>query len=117
VHARLIDLFGGSHGLRDAGLLESALAQPPASFGGTPLHSDVWEMAAAYGFHLCCNHPFIDGNKRIAAAAMIAFLRANGQHVRYDEAELFRIVVALASGQVSKAQLALWLRERAIVLR
>lgn len=117
LHARLIDLFGGSHGLRDPGLLESALAQPQASFGGVPLHNDVWEMAAAYGFHLCCNHPFVDGNKRIAAVAMITFLRANGQHVRYDEVALYRIVVELASGQVSKAQLAVWLREHAIALR
>ena len=72
--ARLIDLFGGLHGIRDEDLLDSALAQPEATFEGEYLHGDVWEMAAAYGFHLCSNHPFLDGNKRIAAVAMGTFL-------------------------------------------
>lgn len=69
-HARLIDLFGGSHGLRDEGLLEAALAQPEATFDGELLHPTTWEAAAAQGFHLCRNHPFVDGNKRIAAVSM-----------------------------------------------
>ncbi|MBI5611025.1 MAG: type II toxin-antitoxin system death-on-curing family toxin [Deltaproteobacteria bacterium] len=114
LHAQVVDLFGGLQGLRDAGLLESALAQPQASFGGVPLHRDVWEMAAAYGYHLCRNHAFLDGNKRIAAVAMITFLRANGQAVRYDEVQLYLTVMDLAAGRLDKAQLAAWLRERAL---
>lgn len=115
IHTRLIEVFGGLHGLRDAGLLESALAQPQASFGGVAMHADVWAMAAAYGYHLCRNHPFVDGNKRVAAVAMVTFLRANGQAVRYDEVELYRMVMALADGKVDKGTLAQWLRERALV--
>ncbi len=109
--AKLIDLFGGLHGVRDMGLLESALAQPSASFGGQSLHSDVWEMAAAYGFHLCANHAFLDGNKRIAAAAMITFLRRNGHAVRYDEVELVRAMLAVARGLMTKRELAEWLKK------
>lgn len=114
IQARLIDLFGGLHGVRDPGLLDSALAQPQASFAGVALHGDVWAMAAAYGYHLCRNHPFIDGNKRVAAVAMVTFLRANGHQVRYDEVEFYLIVIDLAEGKLSKAQLAAWLRERAL---
>jgi death-on-curing protein len=76
--ARLIDLFGGLHGVRGERLLDSALAQPEATFAGEYLHGDVWEMAAACADHLCSNHPFLDGNKRIAAAAMGTFLGVNG---------------------------------------
>ena len=64
-HREQIRVYGGSEGLRDLGLLESAIAQPPAGFGGVPLHRDLYEMAAAYLFHLVQNHPFIDGNKRV----------------------------------------------------
>jgi len=117
IHARLLQLYGGLPGLRDAGLLESALAQPMAQFGGVPMHADVWSMAAAYGFHLCRNHPFADGNKRVAATVMIVFLRANGHQVRYDEVALYRVIVALASGEVSKGQLAQWLAAQAIPLQ
>ncbi|MFH1464934.1 MAG: type II toxin-antitoxin system death-on-curing family toxin [Pseudomonadota bacterium] len=112
-HDRLIDLFGGTHGLRDEGLLESALAQPGASFGGLPLHHDVWEMAAAYAFHLCRNHPFLDGNKRIAAVAMGTFLELNGHPLRAEQVALYRVIMALAEGALDKPALAAWLRERA----
>jgi death-on-curing protein len=108
--ARLIDLFGGSHGLRDEGLLDSALAQPEAAFEGEYLHRDVWEMAAAYAFHLCRNHPFIDGNKRIAAVALGTFLSINGQPARFDEVDLYLAVMAVAEGRLDKSGLAVWLR-------
>jgi death on curing protein len=111
LHARLIDLFGGGHGLRDEGLLESALAQPMAEFDGTPLHTDVFEMAAAYGFHLCRNHPFLDGNKRIAAVAMGTFLRLNGVDARFDEVSLYAAIMAVADGRLDKAGLTAWLRK------
>jgi len=109
---RLIDLFGGEKGVRDHGLLESALAQPEASFAGIPFHKDIWEMAAAYAFHLCLNHPFLDGNKRIAAVAMATFLEINGYPLRVDEVELYRVMMALAERRIDKVGLADWLRER-----
>jgi len=110
---RLIELFGGLHGVRDAGLLESALAQPEATFDGVQLHRDVWEMAAAYAFHLCRNHPFLDGNKRIAAVAMGTFLDINGHPLRVEEFELYSLMIALAEGRLDKRGLAAWLRRRA----
>jgi death-on-curing protein len=109
-HARLIDTFGGTHGQRDEALLDSALAQPEATYDGAPLHDDVWEMAAAYAFHLCRNHPFVDGNKRIAAVAMGTFLAINGHALRIDEVDLYRTVIALAEGRLDKESLARWLR-------
>lgn len=113
-HERLIDLFGGLHGVRDPGLLESALAQPEASFDGVWLHRDIWEMAAAYAFHLCRNHPFMDGNKRIAAVAMATFLDINGYPLRVDEVDLYTTMMALAEGRLDKRELAAWLREKAL---
>ena len=109
--ARLIDVFGGSHGLRDVGLLESALAQPEATFCGTYLHEDVYAMAAAYGYHLCQNHAFVDGNKRIAAVAMATFLAINGHELVVDEVELYQAIIAVADGRLDKHGLAQWLRD------
>ncbi len=109
--ARLIDVFGGSHGLRDVGLLESALAQPEATFGGTYLHEDVFAMAAAYGYHLCQNHAFVDGNKRIAAVAMATFLAVNGHELVVEEVELYQAIIAIADGRLDKQGLAQWLRD------
>jgi death-on-curing protein len=111
-HRRQIDTYGGSHGVRDIGLLESALAQPEATFGGEYLHSDVHEMAAAYFYHLAANHPFLDGNKRIAAVACMVFLRANGISIRTTNEELYEFTVGIASGQVEKPEIADWLRAR-----
>lgn len=78
IHAEVIAAHGGSPGLRDRALLESAVAAPQASFGGTPLIDDPIEIAAAYLFYLCRNHAFVDGNKRTALAAALVVLRANG---------------------------------------
>ena len=111
-HRRIIDLFGGSHGIRDEGLLDSALAQPEASFGGELLHRDLSEMAAAYAFHIAKNHPFIDGNKRMAAICMGTFLEVNGQPLRVDEAELYLVMMAIAEGRLDKHGLAGWLRQK-----
>lgn len=112
-HSRLIELFGGTHGIRDEALLESALAQPEATFDGHPLHPDVWLAAAAYGYHLCQNHPFLDGNKRIAAVAIGTFLAINGEDCVFDEVALYLVVCGVAEGAVSKPDLAAWLRENA----
>lgn len=79
IHAEVLDAHGGLPGLRDKGLLESAVAAPQASFGGRPLIADPVEVAAAYLFYLCRNHPFADGNKRTALAAALVFLEANGR--------------------------------------
>lgn len=79
IHAEVLAAHGGRAGLRDRGLLESAVAAPQASFGGKPLIDDPVEIAAAYLFYLCRNHPFADGNKRTALAAALVFLEANGR--------------------------------------
>jgi death on curing protein len=78
IHGEVLAANGGSAGLRDRALLESAIAAPQASFGGTPLITEPVEIAAAYLFYLCRNHPFVDGNKRTALAACLVFLQANG---------------------------------------
>jgi death-on-curing protein len=79
IHAEVNAAHGGGAGLRDRALLESAVAAPQATYGGRPLLRDIVEIAAAYLFYLCRNHPFVDGNKRTALAACLVFLRVNGQ--------------------------------------
>lgn len=79
IHEEVLAAHGGSPGLRDAALLESAVAAPQATYRGEPLLKDIVEIAAAYFFYLCCNHPFVDGNKRTALAACLVFLEANGR--------------------------------------
>ena len=78
IHRDQIERYGGDAGIRDLGLLQSALAVPASGFGGRYLHSDLFEMAAAYLFHLVQNHPFVDGNKRTGAVAALVFLSLNG---------------------------------------
>lgn len=109
-HAEQLRRYGGSEGLRDDGLLRSALAQPEARFGGQWLHPDLEAMAAAYAFHLAQNHPFVDGNKRVAAACMLLFLAINGRRVEAPPGSLAAIVIAVASGTAGKDDLAAWLR-------
>ncbi len=104
IHTQLIDTFGGSHGIRDPGLLASAFAQPQIE--------GIIETAAAYAFHLCQNHPFHDGNKRVAAVAMGTFLKINGVKARFDEVELFEAVMNVAKGHWDKAALSEWLESR-----
>jgi death-on-curing protein len=111
-HRRIIDVFGGTHGVRDRGLLESALAQPEASFAGEFLHATIEERAAAYCFDVAKNHPFLDGNKRIAAICMGTFLDLNGHPLQVDEVDLYQTVMAVAGGQLDKAGLTSWLRAR-----
>ncbi len=112
VHAQLIDTFGGTHGVRDRGLLLSALPQPRAAFEGEALHEGVVDSAAAYGFHMCQNHPFHDGNKRVAAVAMGTFLEINGYTASFDEVELYQAIMRVARGDWDKAKLTSWLEER-----
>jgi death-on-curing protein len=102
LHRRMIDEFGGSVELRDRGLLESAVAMPMARFGGQYLHDGLPAMAAAYLFHLCKNHPFVDGNKRTALAAANLFVLANGATLAASNAELEELTLGVASGTLSK---------------
>ena len=102
IHKRQVDRFGGDDGIRDRGLLESALATPRASFDGVFVHEDVIAMASAYLFHLCKNHPFVDGNKRVALAVMLYFMRRNGLSLEIDDQLLQNHVLAVASGQMDK---------------
>lgn len=110
IHADQIARYGGSLGVRDVRLLESALAQPQTSFGGQYLHADLAAMAAAYLFHLVKNHPFIDGNKRVGAAAASVFLLTNGQCLVCTNDELVATVLAVATSEMDKAALTIWLR-------
>jgi death-on-curing protein len=106
LHIDQIREFGGSEGLRDQGGLESAVAQASATYGGKYLHVGLFEMAAAYAFHIAENHPFVDGNKRTALNAAIVFLGLNGFDVVGDEGRLYDAMMDLASGESSKGQMA-----------
>ena len=113
LHADQIDRYGGSLGIRAVELLDSALAVPAATFGGSYLHGDLHEMAAAYLFHLVKNHPFVDGNKRTGLMAMLVFLGLNGLRLEAREDELADLVVAVAAGRVGKAETAVFVKGHA----
>ena len=112
IHDVLIERFGGSFGLRDAGLLGSALASPQASFGGQRLNVSFAEMAVSYLIGLVRNHPFIDGNKRTAYAVTATFLRLNGLRLGLSQAEKFELVLGVAEGRLSKADVVGLLAEK-----
>jgi death on curing protein len=105
IHQQQIERYGGSAGLRDTAALESAVATPQATFGGEFLHTSIPAMAAAYLFHLCQNHAFIDGNKRAGANAAITFLLMNDWAPNFDELELVDLVLSVASGVLKKPEL------------
>ena len=105
IHAQQIELYGGSDGVRDPAGLESAVAMPMATFGGQFLHPTIPSMAAAYLFHLCQNHAFVDGNKRTGANAAITFLLINEWELDFSEDELVDLVLSVASGTTSKSTL------------
>ncbi|MBM4169423.1 MAG: type II toxin-antitoxin system death-on-curing family toxin [Ignavibacteria bacterium] len=111
IHADLLQRYGGRPGIRDRNLLESALAQPKITTGGKYVHKTLFDKAAAYGYHLCQNHPFIDGNKRVAFVLMDIFLQENGWEIVAHEEEAFSLMMDLASGKLTKAQLSVWLKE------
>ena len=114
LHHDQIERYGGADGVRDLGLLESAVAAPEASFSGDYLHTTLPEMAAAYLFHLAKNHPFVDGNKRVAAAAMIMFVYLNDGDLECSEDELVALTMGVASGDVTKSKAAVFLAERMV---
>lgn len=111
LHRKQIEHFGGSHGVRDMGLLDSAIAAPSATFSGIFLHTDIFEMAAAYLFHLVMNHPFIDGNKRVGALAADVFLYTNGYDLTSDQKEFENLILETAQGRVDKPQIASFLKD------
>ncbi len=110
IHRDQIERYGGSLGVRDWGLLRSAVAMPAASFGGQFLHTDLCEMAAAYLFHLVQNHPFLDGNKRVGAVAADVFLTLNGLLLTASEDVYAELVLAVARGDTGKSAAAEFFR-------
>jgi death on curing protein len=110
VHAEALARFGGSDGVRDSALLESAVAAPQASFGGRSPYQDLTEVAAAYLYYLCRNHPFIDGNNRAALGSCIVFLRLNGIEPKPDGPEWEELVLAIASGNLDREHATMMLR-------
>ena len=111
LHRELILRFGGQDGLRDEGLLESALAAPFQSFGGHPAFATVQQKAARLGFGLISNHPFIDGNKRIGAHVMLVVLAMNGIELSYTQKELYETILQVADGEASCETLLRWILE------
>ena len=103
--------YGGEFGIRDLGLLSSAIAVPQASFGGQPLHKDLFEIAAAYAYHICQNHPFLDGNNRVGLASALVFLDLNGVCLIDPEDKLYPLMMKVAKGETDKAEIACTLRD------
>lgn len=110
IHRDMIERYGGRFGIRDMSLLESAVAMPQAGFGDQYFHSDLFEMAAAYLFHIV-RHPFVDGNKRTGAMAAFVFLKLNRFSLNAGELEFERVVQGVAEGKLGKAPLADFLRK------
>ena len=110
LHRRLLETTGGAPGIRDLGALDSAIAQPKATFGGVDLYPTLVEKAAALCFSLVRNHPFVDGNKRVGHAAMETFLVLNGAEIDASVDEHERLMLDLAAGQIDRPQLTDWLR-------
>jgi len=117
IHASRIELYGGSLGIRDVHVLESALAMSKAQFGGQYVHASIEEMAAAYLFHIARNHPFLDGNKRTALGATIAFLGLNRLWLEAPGEELVDLVQRTAKGELTKAEIAVFLKKHVRRLR
>ena len=114
IHRDQIARYGGTAGIRDMGLLQSALAMPQAGSGGQYFHADLFEMAAAYLYHIASNRPFVDGYKRVAMAAALTFLELNGLSVGVDaSAAIEKLVLSVASGKAGKAEATPFFREHA----
>ena len=110
LHREQVGLYGGSQGVRDMNMLLSALAMPAATFGDEYLHATIHEMAAAYMFHISSNHPFLDGNKRVALAAAIAFLAINDITLTAAGPAVLDLVMRLADGKATKSEIGVFLK-------
>lgn len=110
IHSDTIAREGGSAGLRDPGLLEAAVEMPRQQFAGCYLHDGLFEMAGAYLFHLCANHPFVDGNKRTAAMSAVVFLDLNGVASVPEPGPMTDVTIRVAAGALEKPELLRWFR-------
>lgn len=117
LHERTVVSQGGAPGIRDSGLLDAAVAMPMQTFDGEYLHPDLPPMAAAYHFHICQAHAYVDGNKRTAVLAALAFLAVNGVPRLPSPDELEGATLAVASGRMSKPEIMAWFAERVRVGR
>lgn len=114
IHRQVIERTGGTVGVRDLKALESAIMQPYITFGGEELYPTIVEKAAVLGFSLVMNHPFVDGNKRTAHAAMETFLILNGFEIQASVDEQETVILRLARGELSRERFTEWLREHII---
>jgi len=114
LHRQIISQSGGSLGIRDIGALESALAQPKMTFDKKELYQTLQEKAVALAFSLSSNHPFVDGNKRVAHAAMEVFLFLNGHEIGAPVDEQEELFLKLANGKLTRQELSEWLKRKAI---
>jgi death-on-curing protein len=116
LHQAAIARYGGDPAIHDSGLVDSAVAQPRQSFGGVELHPTLIEKAAAFGFSLCSNHGFKDGNKRIGFLGMDAFLRVNGHKIVADTADAEAMFLGIASHKTIRDELLDWVRQHVATL-
>ncbi len=114
LHSELLKRFGGLEGIKDQGLLESAASQPQMEVFGEMVHPTIYDQAAAYLYHLTCNHAFNDGNKRIALHACFVFLETNGVNVSRDQEAWYQFTISVASGKETKKSCANFIREHCI---
>jgi death-on-curing protein len=117
IRAEALEIFGGAADIRDEGLLASAVFAPQSSFGGKSPYSDIVEIAAAYLFYLCRNHPFVDGNKRTAMAAAIVFLRLNGIEPAPDSDKWEKLVLEVAASKIERSETTSRLRKMVRVVK
>ena len=114
VHAKLIKATGGSHGLRDMGLLESAVLGCTQTFGGEDLYPTVIEKASRMAYSICKNHPFVDGNKRVAVTALLVILRMNDVILSYTQDELIILGLGIADGNLNYDDIIIWVNKHVI---
>lgn len=112
VHDELVSTYGGLHGIKDMGLLLSAIEMPKACMFGEFLHESIFDKAAAYLFHIVCNHAFLDGNKRTGAAITLIFLSLNGNEIKYDMLDFEEMVCKVAQGLFSKKEISKFLEKK-----
>lgn len=110
IHHDQLARYGGLSGIRDFGLLQSAITMPAMTYGGEYLHGDLFAMAAAYLFHIVCNHPFLDGNKRTGTVAALVFLALNGVAIEADETIFEALIREVAEGKADKTAIAEFLQ-------
>jgi death-on-curing protein len=117
LHRRIIEQTGGSTGIRDIGLLESAVAQPRMTFGGEDLYSTLVEKASALCFSVVKNHPFVDGNKRVGHAIMETFLILNGYEITALMPEQEKVILSLAAGELNREGFSNWLSDQMVQMK